>query len=140
MGLFEYLFERKNPGNIGSIQKNEQKLDRNINIPILIFKLIITLSLLGGAFYVTVYQNFTVSNLLAFVVIMLVYCIISYLIIPKPDTSNVGMLGGFLDNPLKYTDDVNRMLTFLLIILYPGRFISKTIIQTFMLLGIVGKK
>ena len=32
-----------------------------------------------------------------------------------------------MDHPFRYSDDLNRMLIFFLIILYPGRLISTTI-------------
>lgn len=41
MGLFEYLFERKNPGRVGSIKKNNQST-KHINILTLISKLFVS--------------------------------------------------------------------------------------------------
>ncbi len=55
-------------------------------------------------------------------------------------TSNVGLLGGLIDNPFRYTDDLNRMLIVLFILMYPGRVISTTFIQTIVLFKRTGRK
>ncbi|HOX91741.1 MAG TPA: hypothetical protein PLC54_02380 [Spirochaetales bacterium] len=48
---------------------------------------------------------------------------------PRPNTKDLGMLGGLMDHPFKYTDDQNRDLLFLKIILWPGRFMSRSILD-----------
>lgn len=59
---------------------------------------------------------------------------ISYYIVPKPDYSNVGWFGGLVDNPFRYSDDLNRILILFMVILYPGRFLAQTMIQAFYLI------
>jgi hypothetical protein len=133
MGLFEYLFERKNPGKVGSIKKNNQGT-KHVNILTLIGKLFVSLVIIGVLFYMTVMQNFHLINVAFFIIILFLYCYISYKYIPRPDTSNVGWLGGLMDNPFRYTDDLNRMLIVFLVLLSPGRFIATTFIQFILLL------
>lgn len=128
MGILEYIFERKNPGKVGTFQKNEQS-SKNISIPLLVFKIFISAFIVYLLFYLTVMNNLNFINTMIFIIILLIYCLISYFVIPKPDTSNVGLLGGLIDHPFRYTDDLNRLLIVLLILMYPGRFISTTIIQ-----------
>jgi hypothetical protein len=132
MGLFEYLFERKNPGNVGNIETNRQPV-KKIGIPFLIIKLLISIFIVSGLFYLIVVINFSFSKLIIFIIAFLVYCTISYNYIPRPDTSNMGLLGGLIDHPFRYTDDINRNLVVLSVLMYPGRFITTTIIQTVML-------
>ena len=60
--------------------------------------------------------------------ILFIYCLISYKVIPQSDTSNIGLLGGLIDHPFRYSDDINRFLILLSILLYPGRFIATTLI------------
>lgn len=132
MGLLEYLLERKNPGNVGTIESNSDPVDR-ISIPLLVVKSIIVLLLLGGLFYITAGDSLGVGNIIVYGIVMLLYCSISYHVIPKPDTSNIGLLGGLMDHPFKYTDDLNRFLIFLTILLYPGRFIATTFLQVIQL-------
>jgi hypothetical protein len=128
MGILEYIFERKNPGNVGGIQKNTQPI-KHVSIPLLITRLFISSFIVYGLFYLTVMNQINLINIMTFIIILLVYCLISYKVIPTPDTSNVGLLGGLIDHPFRYTDDLNRGLMLLFILLYPGRFISTTIIQ-----------
>lgn len=128
MGLLEYFFERKNPGKVGTIESNMEPIDR-ISIPLLIAKLVFVLLILGGLLYITSGPNISVGNVVVFVIIMFLYCTISYQVIPKPDMSNIGLFGGLVDHPFKFTDDLNRFLIFLSILLYPGRFIATTFLQ-----------
>jgi hypothetical protein len=128
MGLIEILFEKRNPGSIGSVQKNNQPI-RHVGMPLLILKLLVSLAIISGLFYFTVWNSMSIKSIIAFIVILLVYCVIGYNVIPKPDTSNVGLLGGLFDHPFRYSDDLNRMLIMLFIVLYPGRFISTTAVQ-----------
>jgi hypothetical protein len=46
---------------------------------------------------------------------------------------NLGLLGGAFDHPFRYWDDLNRQLLLLLILLWPGRFIAESIVDTFVL-------
>jgi hypothetical protein len=139
MGLFEYLFERKNPGKVGSFKRNDQPAEP-VSIPVLVLKILISGLMIYGLFYMTVLYNVSFMKIAAFIVILLIYCFISYKVIPQPDTSNVGLLGGLIDHPFRYTDDLNRILIVFLILLYPGRFISTTAIQTTLLLKRIGKR
>ena len=139
MGLLEYLFERKNPGSVGEIQRNQPPGEPK-SIFVVILKLIISIAISCSVFYITVMQNFSFINVMIFILIFVVYNIISYNYIPRPDTSNIGLLGGLIDNPFRYTDDLNRNLMFLSVFLLPGRFISTTLVQTFKLIRGIRKK
>lgn len=139
MGLLEFLFERKNPGNVGRIHKNN-KPTMYMKLPILIIRLIVTVIIVYGLFYITVFNNINLTNIAKFLFFLFIYCFISYKVAVQPDTSNVGWLGGLIDNPFRYTDDLNRMLVVLFVLLYPGRFISTTVIQTVLFIkGIIRK-
>jgi len=133
MGLFELLFERKNPGRVGRIEENNKKPK-----PVGLFTLLIKLSLSSAIIYLLLFifvlHNFSAVRLAYFVFFMLLYCFIAYKFIPRPDKSNVGWFGGLVDNPFRYTDDINRFLIFLMILLYPGRFIATTFVQFIMFL------
>lgn len=132
MSIFEYLFERKNLGKVGTIEKNNQAI-KKVSIPILILKLVIATFMIYGLFYITVLNNLTWINTIIFTAILFIYCLIGFKVIPQPDTSNVGLLGGLIDHPFRYSDDINRFLILLSILLYPGRFIATTLIQFIML-------
>ena len=51
----------------------------------------------------------------------LAYVLIGTVLRPTPDYSNVGWLGGLMDNPFRISDDFNRFLVVLLVLLFPGR-------------------
>jgi hypothetical protein len=133
MGLFEYLGERKNPGNVGDIEKNREPVEP-AGIAMIIVKLIVSIIIIYGAFYFTVLQDFNIGRAIVFALITIVYCIISYHFVPRPDTSNMGLMGGLIDHPFRYSDDANRFLLVLAIVMYPGRFIATTIVQALMLI------
>jgi hypothetical protein len=42
---------------------------------------------------------------------------------------NLGWLGGLMDDPLHYSDDISRFLLFLLIVLWPGRFLASALVD-----------
>ncbi len=46
----------------------------------------------------------------------------------------LGWLGGLMDHPFRYSDDINRFPIFLMIRLWPGRLIAESMIDTFLLL------
>ncbi len=46
-----------------------------------------------------------------------IYLLISGVVRPRPDTTNVGWLGGLVDHPFRWSDDVNRLLILLLVLL-----------------------
>jgi hypothetical protein len=63
--------------------------------------------------------------------VVVVYLIIAYYVHPRPDWDNLGWAGGIFDNPFRYSDDANRGLVFLLVVLSPGRFVSTAIVELF---------
>jgi hypothetical protein len=54
----------------------------------------------------------------------LVYLIIAFFIAPRPNFRNLGWLGGWVDNPFQYSDNLNRGLLWLKLVLLPGRLIA----------------
>ncbi|WP_266213722.1 hypothetical protein [Paraliomyxa miuraensis] len=61
--------------------------------------------------------------------ILLAYLLVAYFIRPRPDFDNIGWLGGLIDNPFRYSDDINRFLMFLMVVLLPGRFVSDSLVE-----------
>jgi hypothetical protein len=128
MGLFEYLFERRNPGKVGNIHENKEPVEL-ISVPMLIVKVIVSSLIIYVLYNIFVMDNMNVTNIIKFSIVLLIYCFVSYKIIPQPDASNVGLFGGLIDHPFKFTDDINRFLIVLSVLLYPGRLIATTLIQ-----------
>ena len=68
--------------------------------------------------------------------LMLVYVGICFYIRPEPNTDNMGILGGVIDDPMRVGDNLNRGLFLLYQIMGPGRFVSGTIIDLGVALGV----
>lgn len=56
-------------------------------------------------------------------VALLAYLLVSALVVPRPDLSNLGWAGGLIDNPFRLSDDVNRFKAFWKVVLWPGRLV-----------------
>ena len=132
MSLFEWFGEAYNPGSIGGVDfsynyKEGKKQSNGIVLIKFFFSLVVV-----GIGYLLIFTklcplsmaNFFKTNLL-----VCIYLAIALLIQPKPDYSNIGLLGGIFDHPFRYSDDINRFLLFVVILLYPGKFIVKSIVR-----------
>ncbi len=128
MGLFEFWGESKNPGNIGSIEKNKD-VEKEQNIWLLVFNSILSIGIVVGVYYLLFSEGLDFVGILIYLIVMFIYCLIGYFIVPKPDYENIGWLGGLMDHPFRFSDDLNRFLIFLSAILYPGRFIGTTVMR-----------
>lgn len=126
MGLMEWLGERADPGNTGSLQIGVGNRNRRPGGPVLV-TLVISFGLVFLAF--VFWETRIGGKFSTFVAVTVVYLVLSYLVHPKPDTSNLGWFGGAVDNPFRYSDDLNRFLLFLFIALWPGRFITHSLID-----------
>lgn len=133
MGLLEILFEKTNPGPIGELNTNRKK-PKKPKIGVLIIKLIISIVMIAFVFNITVLPRLSIESAISFIIVLTIYCLLGYFIMPKPDYSNMGWAGGLIDNPFRFSDDLNRSLMGLQIVLYPGRFIAVTFVQTISLM------
>ena len=131
MGLFEWWFENK-PHPIGSIdQRKKDNSNDPINWVILILGQI--------AFWVCFYfilelrkhgvASLQMERMYYLLGIFALYLIISYIFDVKPNYDNVGIWGGMIDHPFRYTDDYNRFLIFLKVVFYPGYLMAASWIE-----------
>lgn len=127
MGLIEFIGESIRPGKIGTVDITKGKKEKRIGM--LIVKTILSIAIVAVLYYLIFGISFHLKELLLFAAVMAIYSITSYFILPKPDYANVGWFGGVFDNPFKISDDVNRMLVFVMVILMPGRLISTTAVS-----------
>ncbi len=70
--------------------------------------------------------------------VMLIYTGIAFFVRPEPNGDNMGWLGGLANDPMQYSDDINRQLWSLHCLLGPGRFAAETLLDTCVLFGIAG--
>lgn len=130
MSLFEWLGESFNPGPIGSVDAGPtDRRDRTRAMVIVSF--LLAAAALGGWGYLilVVFEVRSTEGLVGCGLGTFVYLLLGYFLHPKPDTSNLGWLGGMMDHPFRYSDDINRFLLTLMILLLPGRFVSEAVVD-----------
>lgn len=57
------------------------------------------------------------------------YAWVSYRVSAKPDYSNLGWWGGLLDNPFRSSDNVNRWLVYLRVLLVTGQLMAYSFVM-----------
>ena len=124
--MFEWLGEMITPGPIGELGAHKNVRNRTRLSAILTGIPAVAIALLP---IIRTYANRSTDPklsgyLLTTLVFETIYLLISYFAKPEPDYSNFGWLGGFFDHPFRISDDFNRFLFFLLLVLLPGRLIS----------------
>jgi hypothetical protein len=118
MNLFEWLGESFNPGPVGDIDAGGQTLfDRGIKKGWAIFFMLIGLAVLGALLWFIL----SGENILWSLVFLVFYLLLSYLLTPRPESSNLGWLGGLINNPFRISDNINRFLVFFYLFLLPGK-------------------
>ena len=129
MSFFEWIAERFNPGPVGRIGGP----DKNANQPQSKFWIWL-LTILGvGLFCFFAWSILQSQNVLLWITVFLLYLLLAYALAPKHEPSNMGWLGGVIDNPFRISDDINRLLFFLALFLLPGKIILyafQTIVNT----------
>ncbi|MCI0361564.1 MAG: hypothetical protein L0211_24025 [Planctomycetaceae bacterium] len=66
---------------------------------------------------------------------MIVYTAIAFFVRPEANGDNMGWLGGSYNDPTQYSDNINRFLWKLHMLLGPGRFTAETLLDTCVLVG-----
>jgi len=80
--------------------------------------------------------NFTLWQAIAIAsVVVPVYTAIAFFFRPEPNTDNLGMAGGMVNDPFQNSDNVNRFLWRLSCCLGPGRFTAETMLDLYVLLS-----
>jgi len=70
-------------------------------------------------------------------IIVPVYTAIAFFFRPEPNTDNMGMSGGAMNDPFQTSDNVNRFLWRLSCCLGPGRFTAETMLDLCVLTGLL---
>lgn len=132
MGIFEIIGEFINPGPVGKVYLNDD--DYNIRQKLIPIRFIVSLIIIGLIEYLLIFQtNF--DNDSAYVlkvnIGLFIYLLISLFINIKPDYDNLGWVPFLINNPFRFSDNINRFLVILNLLLNPGKFISKSIVEFF---------
>ena len=130
MSLFEWFGESSNPGPVGTVDVQSRSRGRRPRIGVLVcFGLAAVFLGLWAYFVLGVWGVWSATGLVGVAVGTGGYLFLGYTVHPKPDMSNVGWAGGLFDHPFRYSDDINRSLIFLTVALWPGRFVSESLVD-----------
>jgi hypothetical protein len=137
-GLFEYIGERHNPGPVGEVDCQAPPLVRDRRLSLIGF--IATSAVLGAWFWLLWHWSSSARSsadalawFLTGFACTIMYLVVAFVFLPKADTSNLGWLGGAMDHPFRYSDDMNRGLLFFRLVLLPGRLLANGLINPFRL-------
>jgi hypothetical protein len=129
MGIFEIIGELISPGPIGKMDFNDKNYEiRQKFIPI---RFVISLIIIGIIEYLFVFQREyfnDFSQLLKVNTFLIIYLLIAYVIRIRPDFDNLGWVPFLINNPFRFSDNINRFLVILNILFMPGKYISKSIV------------
>jgi hypothetical protein len=60
--------------------------------------------------------------------VTLAYVAMAHVVRIHHDPGDLGLFGGLMDNPFSFSDDVNRLMLFLQVLLLPGRLIAESVL------------
>lgn len=117
MSLFEWWGERNNRSAVGQVVSD-------VPLPVTASAGELYARGFFGAVFIVVAVLLLAQteNPELWLVLFFAYLVLAYRVRVQPDYSNVGLMGGFIDHPFRWSDDINRQLAFLRIVLMPGRF------------------
>ena len=97
MGLFEFFGERRNPGPIGDLDVHPPEEAHHLGLTV---RAVLAGLLLTGWGYGLTQWTSSLNGLAAAASASGLYLIAGYFVHPKPDYSNLGLLGGVIDHAL----------------------------------------
>lgn len=129
MGFLEWWGESYNPGGVGGFEQPTHK-------PIhkrwaVLTRFAVSAAAIGaGLYFLFAYGVEPTHKTVALTMgATFVYLFLSFVIRPAPDMNNIGWLGGLMDHPFRYSDDINRVLLWLKLLLLPGRLIAESFVD-----------
>ena len=132
MGFLEWLGDAIKAGPVGYIQTGSRAGDARWQPRArwLIWLLtLIGLGFLGGLIYLVA----SGKDLITSILFAVIYLVVAWFFTPVPDHTNIGWAGGLINNPFRFSDNANRFLAFLAVVLLPGKLIVyavQTVINT----------
>lgn len=117
MSLLEWFGESRNPGPVGGV---DAETPEPVDLPadLLVLRGAIGVAVLG----VLVFSALTAESRWLGLFLLASYLLVAFLLRPRPDENNLGWAWGLIDHPFRWSDDMNRLLFWLRVVLWPGRF------------------
>ena len=122
--LFEMLGEAFDPGDVGVIECASPEVKRRSSTVVLLHFLF-AVALLTAVLIGIMLGSWGSWGWLSFWLVLLsIYLLAAHYLTPVPDYDNLGWFGGIFNNPFRYSDDLNWLLVFLMLLLLPGNIIT----------------
>ncbi len=141
-GPYEYAHEHASRDEVGTIEINDQYVTRRKPAWLVLLKLLGLAAMVAvavGIAYPALRQLIPAVQSAAVIAgVILIYSGLAFFFRPEPNIDNLGYCGGGMNDPTKLSDDFNRGLLDLHMVLGPGRFASETLLDLCVLLGIAG--
>jgi hypothetical protein len=128
MSLLENLEEQLEPGPVGDFEmgppRHEPRPRRQV-----VGRGIVGLGMVAAPLVLaSLATPFSIGTVTWVAVVLELYLAAAYYVRPRPAHFDPGWRG-VLDNPFRFTDDLNWMLWFMGVLLSPGRFASTAIVD-----------
>jgi hypothetical protein len=142
VGWYEIVGERTSPQKAGTVRLNTFYETRKKPLWLVALKLLGMFAMFAVGYAILlpiiplpVWKSVALSSGL-----MLIYVGIAFFVRPEPNGENMGFAGGLLNDPMQYSDNVNRALWKAHCLLGPGRFISETVLDCCTLVGLTAER
>jgi hypothetical protein len=126
MGIFELIGEKHDPAPFGRLDVGPP--GRPPDGPRAL-RAVVALAALGGWVAFLVLSSGSTRGLILGGVLTALYLVASAFLRPAPDYSNLGFMGGLVNHPFRYSDNINRFLLLLRVALAPGRWIVAALLD-----------
>ena len=128
MGIFEIIGELIHPGPVGKIDFNDK--EHKVRQKFIPLRFAISMIIIGIFEYLLLFKTGYYSDLNHILKVnsfLIIYLLIAHFIRIKPDYDNLGWVPFLINNPFRFSDNINRFLVILNVLFMPGKYISKSI-------------
>jgi hypothetical protein len=136
VSLFEWIGESVDPGEVGTVRldgPDERPPRSRLEVAV---RLIVSGLMLAGLVWLLHKFGLRRPDHWAIAIgVTAAYLCLGYFVRPEPDWDNIGWLGGMMNHPFRYSDNINRTLLTFKILLWPGAFVSEAIVDAPILFG-----
>jgi hypothetical protein len=133
MGMLDPLEGKDVEGRVGSLELGED-LGRFRSRGQVLRDLVIASILVPDAVAAIVWMSPPVAAMATAVAGLLVYCLVAFFVRARPNHDHIGHVAGTIGNPFRISDDANRALLLIAVILAPGRYASVSLVDGIRLL------
>lgn len=134
MSFFEFLGESYNPGPTGHVERRKEGPRPPKNWVVLLWGILAAAALFIALYWILDSFDGNWKALLFRTGFLLLYLIAAFHLRISIPADNIGLWGTPIDHPFRISDDYNRFLVFVEVILLPGRLVSQGLYHFYQLL------